>query len=1134
MSKAPGPPAEVSVSENIALLTADEREHIIRFQEEGLKAAVEGRDPRQSVDRLCLLAEQLVPNAVASVMLPDEDGALNVFAAPSMPSEAIARLNGLRPGPHAGSCGNALYRRKPVYVSDTLASEEWRDLRQFARDFNLMAGWSVPVPGDGDSIVGTFALSGFERRSPTAFHKRLLGAGASIIGLIVERRRQVEARRAGEEKFRTLIEGVPAELVVHVDGIVRFASHAFMSLFKLERAAEAIGRRMLDFVQPDFHDIVVERMREVETARRSVPAWNIMMRRADGSAFAAKMSGNVIEIDGEQAVLSIVHDITAHQAAKAVLREREELFRATFEQTAIGFTLVSFAGGIEAFNSRFCDIVGYPPEDVAGLGWRDITHPDDIAASEANMGRLVAGNGGTASFEKRYIRKDGRAVWVRLNTTLRRDESGRPIQFITAVEDIDREKAVEAKLRLAANVFAHTREGITITDARGRILDVNPAFTRLTGYGPDEVIGRNPSILQSGRHGREFYERMWASLLADGHWSGEIWNRRKSGETYPEWLDISAVRDDHGAVDHFVAVFHDISLLKNQQEALDHLAHHDALTGLPNRVLLADRMRQIIAEAARRPQTFALAYMDLDGFKPVNDQYGHAAGDALLVTVAGRIGASLRTGDTVARLGGDEFAILLRGPGGREEFEAILARIAAQVGEPVALPDGNPPVTVSASIGVALYPDDAADPDLLLRHADQAMYHVKQSDKGRTRFYEDCNAVSRQREKAVERLRQALENGEFELYYQPKVNMRTATVVGAEALIRWNHPEHGLLLPGQFLPDLFHSDLEPLLGEWVIETALAQMEEWRRRGINIPVSVNVAAPHLLGADFVGRLAALLSRHPEVPPRMLQLEVLESAALENLTEAAWTIEACRKLGVGFALDDFGTGYSSLAYLKALPAEALKVDRSFIADMLRAPGDLAIIGGVVGLAEAFGHHAVAEGVETAEQGRMLLKLGCDVAQGFGIARPMPAGELPAWMSAWEPDPSWTREQRLSADDFPLLLAEQRHRAWVERLVAVVSGNAAEPPFLNPSDCWLGRWIQGAGRSRYGEQPYFVRLEEEHRQIHDLAEKLVALVGLGQQDEAQRRLPDLLALQSAIIAAINRCMVGDRSFTAPGDPS
>ncbi|OAI00260.1 EAL domain-containing protein [Methylomonas methanica] len=563
----------------------------------------------------------------------------------------------------------------------------------------------------------------------------------------------------------------------------------------------------------------------------------------------------------------------------------------------------------------------------------------------------------------------------------------------------------EAEQRLAASVFAHTHDSVVITDSENRIIDANEAFSRITGYAREDVLGKNPSMLKSGRQSAEFYKAMWQALNTNNHWSGELWNRNKKGEVFAALTSISVVRDDDGQIHHYIGLSADITPLKNHEYDLERIAHFDPLTGIPNRVLLADRLAQALAHTHRAGNHMAVCYLDLDGFKPVNDQFGHEVGDQLLIETSLRIRDCLRAGDTVARIGGDEFVLLLLDFSDSREYEAVLERMLCKVAEPLSIADNL--VCVSASVGLTLYPDDLASADTLLRHADQAMYVAKQRGKNRYHLFDqELDRIALIRGETLTQIETALLNNQFVLYFQPKVNMRLGKVLGAEALIRWQHPERGLLSPAAFLPDIEGTELVIALGNWVLARALDHLQKWQDMGLNIVISINIAPRHLLHHDFVDTLKAGFAAHPQLRPHCLELEILETAALEDIGRVTAVMKECQKLGVCFALDDFGTGYSSLTYLKALPADTLKIDQSFIRDILGDPEDLAIVAGIINLTAAFHRQVIAEGVETEEHGLLLLKLGCDNAQGYGIARPMPAGELPRWITNWLPNQEWLK--------------------------------------------------------------------------------------------------------------------------------
>jgi diguanylate cyclase (GGDEF)-like protein/PAS domain S-box-containing protein len=565
-------------------------------------------------------------------------------------------------------------------------------------------------------------------------------------------------------------------------------------------------------------------------------------------------------------------------------------------------------------------------------------------------------------------------------------------------------QASHDKLQLAASVFTHAREGIMITDAKGVIVDVNETFTRITGFSREEAVGQNPRMLNSGRQSTEYYAAMWRALLETGQWSGEVWNRRKGGEVYAEMQTVSAVRDSAGQTQNYVALFSDITPMKEHQRQLEHIAHYDALTLLPNRVLLADRLQQAILQSQRRRRSLAVVFLDLDGFKAVNDRHGHAIGDSLLITLAQRMKAALREGDTLARMGGDEFVAILVDLEQTQDYDPVLDRLLLAASAP--FDAGASVLQVSASMGVTVYPQDGSDADLLMRHADQAMYAAKQAGRNRYHLFDvDHEVAVKTRRESLDRMRMALERNEFVLYYQPKVNIRSRVVVGVEALIRWQHPERGLLAPIEFLPLIEDHPISIAIGEWVIESALEQMSAWQSAGLTMPTSVNVSALQMQQSGFVDRLSGMLRAHPDVPPHRLELEILETSALEDLGEVSQTMQACRAVGVRFALDDFGTGYSSLTYLKHLPAEMIKIDQSFVRDMLTDVDDLAIVRGVVGLSVAFGRAVIAEGVETEAHCAQLLDMDCDLAQGYGIARPMPGQAIAGWVAGWTSEGSRT---------------------------------------------------------------------------------------------------------------------------------
>ncbi|MBR9882461.1 MAG: EAL domain-containing protein [Oceanospirillales bacterium] len=703
----------------------------------------------------------------------------------------------------------------------------------------------------------------------------------------------------------------------------------------------------------------------------------------------------------EMAMLS--HALNSMREMSRRARDAVQLERDRLQNVLVGTNVGAWEWHVQTgktvINERWAGIVGYTLEELEPVSidtWLNLTHPYDLEKSQRALEQHFSGETPYYECEARMRHKDGHWVWVLdRGKVFSWDADGKPLTMFGTHQDFTERRQAEEQLVLSASVFQNAREGIFITDARGVIIDVNEAFSRITGYSKEDVIGQSARILKSGQQDRAFYENMWNELICNGYWSGEIWNRRKSGETYPQLLTISAVSDSEGQTQNYVALFADISTLKAHEQKLEQIAHYDVLTGLPNRLLLADRLRQAMAHTDRHGDSLALLFLDLDGFKEVNDRLGHDIGDLLLIELSKLLKRALREEDTLARLGGDEFVAILPGLHDVENCLPWLERILETSSTQLMI-EGHP-LQVSSSIGVTFYArGDNSDADQLIRQADQAMYQAKLNGKNRYHIFDANQDRSlRHRYEEIEQIRHALAHDEFELYYQPQLNLRTGEVVGAEALIRWNHPTHGQLMPGTFLPAIETHELMVLLGEWTIEQALNQLSRWQAQGLSMVVSVNIAAVHLQHSTFIPQLQAALARHPELKPEQLELEILETSALDNMAQVSKIMHECQAIGVMFSLDDFGTGYSSLSYLKHLPVRTLKIDQSFVRDMLEDPDDLAILKGVLGLAEAFNLGVVAEGMESQAHGEKLLSLGCELAQGYGIARPMPADALPQWI-------------------------------------------------------------------------------------------------------------------------------------------
>ncbi|ATE62600.1 diguanylate cyclase [Thauera sinica] len=671
-------------------------------------------------------------------------------------------------------------------------------------------------------------------------------------------------------------------------------------------------------------------------------------------------------------------------------------------------------------------------------------------------------------------------------------------------------RASEARYR---SVVEGVKEVIFQIDRQRRWVFLNRAWLDITGHPVERALGCPCSDYVHPEDRAQHLEMFDALHRREADSLTQAVRYQRIGGSF-RWVEVNAraVTDAAGAVIGFSGTLNDITIQKEHEAQLEYIAHYDALTGLPNRVLLQDRLQRSMAQSRRRGTRLAVAYIDLDGFKAVNDRHGHQAGDQLLTTVAARMKAVLREGDSISRLGGDEFVAVLIDLEDTDSCLLLVQRLLSAVAQSVRVAGHD--LNVSASIGLTLYPQgEEVDADQLLRQADLAMYEAKLAGKNRHHIFDTAHDRSqRSRHESLGRIRQALDQGEFALFYQPKVNMRTGVLVGAEALIRWNHPQQGLLEPAAFLPTVADHPLAVDLGNWVIGQALAQIVRWKAQGIDVPVSVNISARHLHSPDFMLMLQSALAAHPHLSPGSLELEVLETSALESMTQVTRIVEACAAIGVSFALDDFGTGYSSLAYLKRLPAARLKIDQLFVRNMLDDPEDLAILEAVLGLARAFRREVTAEGVESEAHGRLLLQLGCDVAQGFGIALPMPATELVRWAFSWSPPASWRRQRVLAREDMALLYSEVEHRALLRQLVTAVASGMPFDGAGAPHDCSLHRWFDAAGDGARADTAVGL-LRQHHARFHEGVDAVRRCSGPAEPDaaalldELRSRLDDLL---------------------------
>ncbi|WP_263769072.1 EAL domain-containing protein [Propionivibrio soli] len=873
--------------------------------------------------------------------------------------------------------------------------------------------------------------------------------------------------------------------------------------------------------------------------------WWLTRRQLAPLLVAAKTLVTMAKTDKRPQHLSIVRNDEIGQVIGGfnqlldTLDQREALLKQVFDTSSVAIFVIDMNGRIAQANQRMAEMFGLPLDRLVGSEYASLVHPSEREMGRRKMAALLNSDVTSVDLDRHYWRGDKTDFWGRLTAKRFHDPSGHELGLVGVIADITvRREATQALLKSKQqydNLAAKIPVGIYIlrstAEAPFQIVYASPRMAEILGLSEETLLGDSKAILRL-IHPDDFGSFIEAERDAARSRRALDWNGRVVVDGELKWLHITSFPEtqDNGDI-LWHGLVTDITERKEHQKQLEHIAHYDVLTTLPNRVLLADRLHQAMTQEQRRGSRLAVVYLDLDGFKAINDRHGHETGDQLLIALAARMKRTLREGDTLARLGGDEFVAVLLDLDDALVSAPTLTRLLDAAAQPVLL--GNSLLQVSASLGVTFYPQtDDVDADQLLRQADHAMYQAKLAGKNRYHVFDaDQDRHLRGHHESVERIRHALAAREFVLYYQPKVNLRRGTVVGAEALIRWQHPQKGLLAPGVFLPAIENHALAVDIGEWVIDTALTQMEVWRAQGLNIPVGVNISARHLQEPDFVDRLQGLLAAHPGVRASDLSLEVLETSALEDVDRASRVIEACREIGVMFALDDFGTGYSSLTYLKRLPVTQLKIDQSFVRDMLDDPDDLTILEGVISLADAFRRQVIAEGVETVEHGELLLQLGCDLAQGYGIARPMAAADFPAWSATWRPDMAWRNLEPIHEDDLPLLFASVEHRAWVVALVNHLRGDGAPPP-LDHHQCRFGIWADGDGRLRYGDAPAFQVVQRMHRHAHVLALELCDLRRAGHDKEALARVDEIYNLRDTLISNVNMLMRGRRSLAVVGD--
>ncbi|WP_137973754.1 bifunctional diguanylate cyclase/phosphodiesterase [Pseudomonas sp. F(2018)] len=672
--------------------------------------------------------------------------------------------------------------------------------------------------------------------------------------------------------------------------------------------------------------------------------------------------------------------------ARSALKHSEERLALALESAQEGLWDWDMQSGQVYYSRQYCDMLGYTLEEFGATNdsWLSRLHPDDRERAGQRLKTLLAGRSTHDESSFRMRHRDGGYRWLHYRGQMLLDAQGQPSRFIGTASDVTRRRADEDSLRQAAAVFDSTLEGVLVTDREQRIVHVNPAFSRITGYAADEVLGKLPSLLKSGRHDDAFYQSLWHALDSRGTWSGEVWNRRKGGEVFPMWQCIRSIRDESGTLTHYVGVFSDVSAIKHSQHELDYLAHHDALTTLPNRLLFGERIEQAIQRGG------ALLLLDLDHFKIVNESLGHNIGDQLLKLIGERLSEAIGANVTLARLGGDEFGLLSCDCSEADQASQLALELLDSLAQPFAI--NGETLFIGASIGISLFPDDGDSVEQLMRNADSALARAKSSGRQTFSFYsQDMTALAQQRVRLEAELRQALEQDELRVHYQPIHRLDDRRMIGAEALVRWQHPERGLVPPGEFIPVAEDSGLIGAIDAWVLEQACNQMRRWQALGLELEfIAVNVSSRLFSRGELDLRVERVL-RETGLDPAQLELEVTESAVMDDPQRAEELLTQLHRLGVRLAIDDFGTGYSSLARLKSLPVHKLKLDQSFVRGLPQDGKDAAIAHAVITLGQSLGLRVLAEGIETEEQATYLREIGCPFGQGYWFGRPQPAERL-----------------------------------------------------------------------------------------------------------------------------------------------
>jgi len=832
--------------------------------------------------------------------------------------------------------------------------------------------------------------------------KRVLG----IFGVqrdISERVLQEQALRESEAKYSATMKAAKVGIFMLQNQKFVFVNPTLASYFGYTEEDLQTRLGPLDLVVPEEHEWLTEQMRRREAGEPGFP-YELTGIRKDGSRFPIAIMGVPAQFGGKPASVGTVFDLSAQRLVEDEIVASRNRYRALFESAQDAIIVIDGTGGAGVLVDANVEaelLFRRPREELLGLPSARIFPPDRQARHESELQRHIAAGGGEPE-EMRVRNADGVDIPVEVSTSVVEAEGGRKL-LQAILRDISARRKAEEGLRLAQRVLDVTEEVILITDAERRIIAVNPAFTRITGFTAEEVVGNTPRFLKSERQSPQFYTAMWETVDREGVWQGELWNRRKNGEIFPAWLTISVYRDIEGKIINYVGISSDISERHAAEARIRELAYFDPLTRLPNRTLLHDRVEQVLAKAEREGGVAALLFVDLDHFKTINDSLGHFTGDQILCQVADRMVECVRRTDTVSRLGGDEFVIVAV-ESSIEGAAGVARKILDKVSKPYFIDTHE--LSVTPSIGISLYPQDGRDFETLLKHADTAMYRAKESGRNAYQFFaREMNVAALERLMLENSMRVGLERREFILHYQPQIELASGRIIGAEALIRWLHPQIGMISPAKFIPVAEACGLIVPLGAWVLKEACRQVVAWQREGRPpICVAVNISSAQFRQQQFEEVVDGVL-KSAGLAPEYLELELTEGIVMENAEATIETLERLSAMGVQLAIDDFGTGYSSLSYLKRFPIDKLKIDQSFVRDIVTDPDDWAIARTVISMGQSLRLRVIAEGVETVEQLEMLRGQGCDAVQGYHFSTPLPPDAFAEMLTS---QPFLTKEQ------------------------------------------------------------------------------------------------------------------------------